>query len=198
LLLQEKKLKLIHLYENNFMSYFDRSLSTNENIRYVSSLSWYTQLKSVFLAIFLFLVGICSPALTSSIDHTGYVGIFLILAFVFIILKSFLIINSTELVLTNLKVAMKKGILNIQVFEINLQKIESVQVQQTWVGRIFNFGMIELHGMGGSPIMINNVKDPTSFRRIILEEINQLNPYQGRMMENNSNINTINSIVSQK
>lgn len=181
------------------MSYFDRSLSTNESIRYASSLSWYTQLKSVFLAIFLFLVGLCSPIFTREIDHTGYVGIILILAFVFIILKSFLIINSTELVLTNLKVAMKKGILNIQVFEINLQKIESVQVQQTWLGRLFNFGMIELHGMGGSPIMINNVKDPTSFRRIILEEINQINPYQAMMMNQNNNGNVANTqIMPQK
>lgn len=156
------------------MSYFDQSLANNEQIRYASSLSWYTQINSVMFAVFLLIVGLLSPTFLSDIDHTGYVGLILIASFLFIVLKSFFIINSTELVLTNLKVAMKKGILNIKVFEINLHKIESVQVQQTLLGRIFNFGQIELHGMGGSPILINNIKDPTSFRRIILEEINQI------------------------
>lgn len=176
------------------MSYFDSSLASNEEIRYASSLSWITQLRSVGFAIFLFFLGLTTPAFLRDLDHTGYVGIILILAFVFIILKSFLIISSTELVLTNLKVAMKKGILTIQVFEINLQKIESVQVQQSFMGRIFNFGQIQLHGMGGSPILINNIKDPTSFRRIILEEINQLNQNSQNFINTNvSNIGNLNN-----
>ena len=55
---------------------------------------------------------------------------------------------TTELAITNKRVIAKFGLISRSTIEINLQRIESIQVNQGILGRIFNFGSIIVSGAG--------------------------------------------------
>ena len=51
--------------------------------------------------------------------------------------------------------------------EMSLAKIESVDVDQSVLGRIFGYGTLVLRGTGGSLEPIRNIGDPLGFRNNI-------------------------------
>lgn len=74
----------------------------------------------------------------------------------------------TEFVITNLRVILKTGILSIKSFEINLSKIETVKIEQTLMGRIFNYGNVIIIGSGGTVERIENINHPIEFRNCFM------------------------------
>lgn len=57
----------------------------------------------------------------------------------------------------------------MQTVELNYEKIESLNVDQNILGRIFNYGTLKLTGTGGSMAKVSYVKNPLEFRRIYRE-----------------------------
>jgi uncharacterized membrane protein YdbT with pleckstrin-like domain len=75
---------------------------------------------------------------------------------------------------TNKRVLVKTGILSRRSIEIMLAKIESIVVDQTLAGRMFNFGTIIVRGTGGTPEAFNRIAHPLEFRRKVQEQIDRL------------------------
>lgn len=71
---------------------------------------------------------------------------------------------TTELAITNKRVVAKFGFISRSTIEINLQKIESIQVNQGILGRIFNFGSIVVSGAGNPQAPIPGISSPLNFR----------------------------------
>ena len=76
---------------------------------------------------------------------------------------------TTELVVTNKRVIAKAGLISRSTIEINLQKIESIQVNQGILGRIFNFGSVVVSGAGNPQAPILGISDPLRFRRAFVD-----------------------------
>ena len=55
---------------------------------------------------------------------------------------------TTETDVTNLRVVHKTGFISAQTFEMSLDKVESVDVNQSILGRIFNYGDVTIRGVG--------------------------------------------------
>lgn len=72
---------------------------------------------------------------------------------------------SGEFVITNKRVVIKQGLFSRKTFEMNLSKIESVNVDQSIFGRIFGFGSITIIGTGGTRETFNDIRKPIEFRR---------------------------------
>jgi len=72
--------------------------------------------------------------------------------------------STTELAVTDHRVIYKTGIFSRHTIEMNRSKIESVDVEQSIVGRLFGFGTIILRGTGGTFEPIANIADPLTFR----------------------------------
>ena len=75
---------------------------------------------------------------------------------------------STELAITDRKVVAKYGLISRQTVEILLPRIESIHVQQSFIGRIFNFGTVVLSGTGSAQAPIVGISNPLMFRRVLL------------------------------
>jgi uncharacterized membrane protein YdbT with pleckstrin-like domain len=76
------------------------------------------------------------------------------------------IIRSTsEFVITNKRVIIKRGLIARKTFEMNLNKIETVNVDQSIWGRIFGFGTITIVGTGGTREVFDSISKPLTFRR---------------------------------
>ena len=76
---------------------------------------------------------------------------------------------TTELAITNKRVIAKFGLISRSTIEINLQKIESIQVDQGILGRIFNFGSIVVSGAGNPQAPIPGISSPLEFRRSFID-----------------------------
>jgi uncharacterized membrane protein YdbT with pleckstrin-like domain len=75
----------------------------------------------------------------------------------------------SEFVITNRRIIIKTGFIARSTFEMNLSKIESVNVDQTVTGRILNYGSITIIGTGGTREAFHNISKPLSFRKAFQE-----------------------------
>lgn len=75
----------------------------------------------------------------------------------------------SEFVITNRRIIIKTGFIARSTFEMNLSKIESVNVDQTAMGRIFNYGSITIIGTGGTRETFHNIAKPLNFRKAFQE-----------------------------
>jgi uncharacterized membrane protein YdbT with pleckstrin-like domain len=70
-----------------------------------------------------------------------------------------------EFAITNKRVIIKTGLISRKTFEMNHSKIESVNVNQSILGRILGFGTIKIVGSGGTVEVFPNIKNPIGFRK---------------------------------
>jgi uncharacterized membrane protein YdbT with pleckstrin-like domain len=74
---------------------------------------------------------------------------------------------SSEFAVTNRRVIVKVGFISRRTIEINLSKVESVEVNQDIFGRLFNYGTILVIGTGGTKEPFSLIDDPLAFRRAV-------------------------------
>ena len=77
--------------------------------------------------------------------------------------------KSTELAVTTKRVIVKHGFIRRQTIEINMNKVESIQVDQGVLGRVFDFGTLIIAGTGTSHAPITGVFAPMTFRKAFIE-----------------------------
>jgi uncharacterized membrane protein YdbT with pleckstrin-like domain len=70
---------------------------------------------------------------------------------------------------TNKRVIAKFGFISRRTVEIKLSKVESMQVEQGILGRIFNFGSLVVAGAGTPQAPIPGISDPLAFRTKFME-----------------------------
>jgi uncharacterized membrane protein YdbT with pleckstrin-like domain len=77
--------------------------------------------------------------------------------------------KTTELAITNKRVIAKFGFISRRTVEINISKIESIQVDQSITGRIFNYGTLLIAGAGDPQAPILGISKPMEFRKAFME-----------------------------
>lgn len=73
--------------------------------------------------------------------------------------------TTSEFVITNKRIIIKTGFISRKTLEMNLNKIESVNVDQGILGRIFDYGTITIIGVGGTKESFPDISMPLLFRR---------------------------------
>ena len=76
---------------------------------------------------------------------------------------------STELAITNKRIIAKFGFINRSTVELNLSRVESLQVHQSLLGRMFDYGSILVSGAGNPQAPIPGIADPLEFRKRFME-----------------------------
>jgi uncharacterized membrane protein YdbT with pleckstrin-like domain len=74
---------------------------------------------------------------------------------------------TTETDVTNMRVVHKTGFIQRRTFEMALDKIESVDVDQSILGRILNYGDVTINGVGEGRERIRTISSPLAFRSAI-------------------------------
>jgi uncharacterized membrane protein YdbT with pleckstrin-like domain len=129
-------------------SYIKNALIKDENIIYTGNVSFWSLAPLIILG-FLFLAAF---------------GIGLIFW-----LAAFIRYQTTELAFTNKRVIAKFGFISRQTIELNITKVESIQVSQGMFGRIFNYGTLIISGAGNPQAPIPGISNPMGFRRAFME-----------------------------
>jgi uncharacterized membrane protein YdbT with pleckstrin-like domain len=74
---------------------------------------------------------------------------------------------TTETDVTNMRVVHKTGFITRQTFEMSLDKVESVDVDQSILGRVLNYGNVIVRGVGEHEQRIKTIASPLAFRNAI-------------------------------
>ncbi|MCP3713381.1 PH domain-containing protein [Paraburkholderia sp. CNPSo 3274] len=74
---------------------------------------------------------------------------------------------TTEFAVTNKRVVAKFGAVRRHTVELTLAKIESVRVEQSLIGRIFDYGSLVVGGGGLIATPIPGISNPHEFRRMV-------------------------------
>lgn len=74
---------------------------------------------------------------------------------------------TTETDVTSLRVVHKEGFIKRNTFEMSLDKVESVDVAQSILGRIFGWGDVTVKGVGEGHKTMNMIASPLQFRNHI-------------------------------
>jgi uncharacterized membrane protein YdbT with pleckstrin-like domain len=149
------------------MSYVKRVLQPGEEVRHISSIHWIVYWPGVAVAIlaiavFWFADGRYLPRVWQySAYALGLVAAFLLIRELF----QWLI---TEIAVTNRRVIYKKGLVRLHTNEMNMDKVESVQVNQSVLGRMFDFGTVRILGTGEGFEALQTVARPIALRNSIV------------------------------
>ena len=74
---------------------------------------------------------------------------------------------TAEIAVTNQRVIRKSGLIRCDTIEINMPKVESVDVHQSVLGRLLNYGTVIVRGTGGSFNPLTYVSQPLPLRRAV-------------------------------
>jgi uncharacterized membrane protein YdbT with pleckstrin-like domain len=107
-----------------------------------------------------------------SLWHLIAVGALLLPAFgiglIFLVI-AYVRYKSVELAVTTKRLIVKHGFVRRQTVEINLNRVESIQVEQGLLGRLFNFGTLIVAGTGTSHAPLTGIAEPMGFRKAFIE-----------------------------
>jgi uncharacterized membrane protein YdbT with pleckstrin-like domain len=99
-------------------------------------------------------------------------GVLLLAAFglgLILLAMAYVRIQSTEVAVTTKRLIVKHGFIRRSTVEINLGKVESIQVDQEMLGRMLNYGTLVISGTGTSHAPIAGIADPMAFRKAFIE-----------------------------
>ena len=152
------------------MSYILSNLKDNEKLAFKSSQS----IKSLFFWSFIFgfiglvLVLLKGFVIIMGVSPTGY-NLYLIYwsVLLFFVIKNLITYFTTEYGITNTRVISKRGLIRRDIEEINLSSIESINVNQSIIGRILNYGTIIISGRGTSKVIFKDIDNVVENRKLI-------------------------------
>lgn len=146
-------------------SYTATTLQANERPLHHTTIHWMALMGSVFLAaVTLIFIGPIAMLASWKGFHIAWL---LFLIPIGILLAAAIGVRTSELVITDRRVLIKVGFIRRHTFEMFISKIESVAVYQGMMGRIFNYGTVEIRGTGGSAESFATIADPLPFRDAI-------------------------------
>ena len=151
------------------MSYLDKVLQPGEKVLVETRPHWIVLLPSFVLVGFAFVILIGAfVALKDAQAETAYLVAGLIMLFAaFSLLARTIARSTTEFCVTDHRVIVKRGFFSLHTVELNVDKVESVDVDQSLLGRMFGYGSVTIHGVGARWDPIPLITDPLGFRNAI-------------------------------
>jgi uncharacterized membrane protein YdbT with pleckstrin-like domain len=165
------------------MSYYTKVLLPDEKVRVVGRLHWAIFLKSWLWFLIAVAAGLLAAYLYQRRDQAegddtasipamiaGVAALIFLIAGLASLLSALVRRGSTEIVVTDRRIIFKEGVIRRRTMEMNMNKVETVDVVQTIAGRIFNFGTVLIRGVGSSYEPIGMVAEPLALRTAIVAE----------------------------
>lgn len=153
------------------MKYVQRVLQPGETVVHQAYLHWLIFLRAIGLAVLalacLIAERIYQPSEPLVATTFIVVACFFALVAFESALRAWIRRVTTEFAVTDRRVIYKTGLFSRHTLEMNRGKVESVDVEQPFTGRLFGYGTIVLRGTGSTHEPIYHIADPLTFRSYI-------------------------------
>jgi uncharacterized membrane protein YdbT with pleckstrin-like domain len=148
------------------MRYIERVMQPGERLIHASKIHWIIYAPGVVVV----LIGM--PMFVAALGHPSQVfwlALFLgCFAFGFFLLfLAWFRRWTTEIDVTDRRIVYKRGFIRRQTVERNMDKVESVDVDQSIFGRLFDYGDITVRGTGTGLEPLRNIEAPLAFRNCV-------------------------------
>jgi uncharacterized membrane protein YdbT with pleckstrin-like domain len=154
-------------------SYVRKSLSRGEQILAETSYHWVIFLGSIVMSvvIVLLLVLALASGIEVLIEAIDFLDVFLVILLAGSFIRNLIIFKTTEFAVTSGRIIIKKGFITLDAVEIELSKIEEINIKQSVFGRIFGYGSLQVRGTGTGKIWYNLIAKPFAFQKAIDEAL---------------------------
>jgi Bacterial PH domain/Short C-terminal domain len=167
------------------MSYARNLLSRGEEVVFESRQHWFAVLARTWLwivaailalAFLIFLSTGTEPFVNDGVDGVAtivaLVGLLVSLGWIGFVIWDW---RNQEWLITTRRVVRAEGILNKSMSDSSLEKINDARLNQSWVGRIFNYGTLDIltaaEEVGGSSVAdFPMIADPVDFKVAMLNQ----------------------------
>ena len=150
------------------MSYTKSVLQPDEQIVAIGRLHWIVYCRAIWYLI------VCVILLLLAHKCWAYEPVIILAAVVFGALAVMSAIHAwfirwiTEIAITDKRVIYKRGFINRHTVETNMDKVATVEVDQSVLGRLLNYGTVTVKGTGLTFEPLRRVESPTELRNAII------------------------------
>jgi len=149
------------------MSYIKSSLGSNEQIRYLFQLNKYTLMTPLLIIGFAIAILGFGIFFGGGIPWEVYIGVSSIIFLSGLIM--YFRLKSIEYGVTDNRVIAKTGIIARNTEEILNKAVETIEVKQDIMGRIFGYGDVIVTGRGNAIVQFSGIDEPLKVKREIEE-----------------------------
>ena len=150
------------------VGYIEQSLGPDETFIYKARFHWlYYALAWVALIVTL---GAAAGIIYFSFIRNDWAWTILLVgcvAALLILLRRMIPLWTTEIGVTNHRLIVKRGWLYRSTDELQLKAIEQVNLEQGFLGRVFDFGRVDIHGTGVDDLKVPAVAAPLDFLKAV-------------------------------
>ncbi|MBT8524396.1 PH domain-containing protein [Polynucleobacter paneuropaeus] len=151
-----------------FSTYSEQSLIDGEIIIYRAQLHWIIYMS----AALCFLASIfCFGQSEYDNDFFSNLGSSLFIWSLIYVVITFIVVKTSEFFVTNMRVICKVGFIRRRSVELFLVKVESIEVDQSILGRIFGYGTITITGTGNTHDPFKMISAPLDFKRHVQDQV---------------------------
>jgi membrane protein YdbS with pleckstrin-like domain len=167
-----------------FMAYIDELLGGDEKVLYVGRQHLFILVGNIVAELGLIALMIAAGVVSQAAFQGGGpvvsgMSVGQLILFVCLIISALVLASalfdylrwlSTEYVITNHRVIRVRGLFSKESIDSSLDKINDVELRQTWLGRLFDYGDIEI--LTASEAMTNvlrKIGHPLDFKRAMLD-----------------------------
>lgn len=149
---------------------------TEHNLMEDESLVRGTRLHPIVLLLPAMMVSVLAGSLSivHDIPVVFYVVALLVLGAAYRFLDRLILFMTSEFAVTSKRVLGKTGFIRLKTLDIVLAKVEAIRIDQTILGRVFDYGDVEVTGTGGTEEVLRFIPAPLDFSKAIQEQLSAL------------------------
>ena len=153
-------------------SYLERLLGDKEEVVHVSHEHWAILIRNILPEVTLLILSfiLVTQILRLVDQRIVAIGYLVLLIPVGMIVRDYLIWHNHQYVVTTHRVIQMFGVLNKNVTDSSLEKVNDVKLEQSVFGRILGYGDIEI--LTASELGVNRftrISNPVEFKKIMLD-----------------------------
>lgn len=149
------------------MSYLDKILQPDETVLVTGKKHWIIYAPSALVILIAVVVAIAGSMSAGLSTFLHWSAVLLALLGGVLLLREWFQQWTTEIVVTNRRVVYKTGFISRYTTEMNMEKIESVVVDQNPSGRILGYGTLSVRGTGEGIENLSRIAQPLRLRNAI-------------------------------
>lgn len=155
------------------MNYIQRMLGEHERLVFSTHQHWMVLASSFLVNLALALLIIFVSAIVAIVlqNQLGYGALLLLVVPVARFVYHFLVWENREYLITNRRVIQISGVLNKNVFDSSLEKVNDVKMSQSVLGRIFDYGDVEIMTAAEEgENLFKRIQGPVKFKTAMLNQ----------------------------
>jgi len=148
------------------MKYVEEVLQPGERILFVSTIHWFTYAPGAVLLLIGLGFGVGSLGSSNQIIWQT-VSLLILATGIVSVAAAWFKRWTTEIAVTDRRIIYKRGFIRRRTIEMNMEKVESVDVNQSIPGRILGYGDVLIRGVGVGFEPLHMIDNPIQLRNAV-------------------------------